>query len=82
MPWYMKRLILILALGLLVAPRPSLADNGPQAALPEHHRTLLNNHCQKCHNRETQKGKFCIDELPFAITTVEAAEHGKKCSMY
>ena len=74
----MKRLILILALGWLVAPRPSLADDGPRAALPDRHRKLLNDHCQKCHNPETQKGKFRVDDLPFAITTIEGAERWQK----
>ena len=44
----------------------------------ERHKTLLQNHCIKCHNADKAKGKFRVDSLPFVITTRESAERWQK----
>jgi len=46
--------------------------------MPEKHRALLTAHCERCHDAKTQKGKFRVDDLPFAVDTVEAAERWQK----
>uniref|UniRef100_UPI0037C69B7C DUF1587 domain-containing protein n=1 Tax=Prosthecobacter sp. TaxID=1965333 RepID=UPI0037C69B7C len=49
-----------------------------RAVMPEKHRPLFKEHCVSCHGAEKQKGKFRVDELPFAITTIEVAEKWQK----
>ncbi len=50
----------------------------PQAVMPEKHLALFKENCVSCHNSEKQKGHFRVDDLPFSITTVEAAEKWQK----
>jgi mono/diheme cytochrome c family protein len=54
------------------------AEEAPHAVMNAQHRMLLQDYCQKCHGAEKQKGKFRVDDLPFAITTLEAAERWQK----
>ncbi len=49
-----------------------------RAFMSERHKTLLEQHCQKCHGAEAQKGKFRVDDLPFEITNLETAERWQK----
>lgn len=63
---------------LLTQPPLHAADTTPQAVMPERHRALLTANCVSCHGTEKQKGKFRVDDLPFTITTVEAAERWQK----
>ena len=51
-------------------------DIKPQ--VPVRHQALLQHNCQSCHGPDKQKGKFRVDELPYTITTVEAAERWQK----
>lgn len=41
-------------------------------------RPLLEEHCQKCHGAEKQKGKFRVDDLPISIADVQTAERWQK----
>ena len=54
------------------------ADPPPHAVMPEKHRALFKDNCVSCHNADKRKGKFRVDDLPFTITTVEAAEKWQK----
>jgi hypothetical protein len=62
-----------------VGAMPALAaEDPPHAVMHAQHRTLLQDYCQRCHSAEKQKGKFRVDDLPFAITTLESAERWQK----
>ncbi|HEX3135387.1 MAG TPA: DUF1592 domain-containing protein [Planctomycetota bacterium] len=64
---------------MLLAHASALAvDAAPHAVMNQRHQALLQDNCAKCHNAEKQKGKFRIDDLPFTITTVEAAKRWQK----
>jgi hypothetical protein len=70
-------------LSLLVLPLASGSANGntdpgTRAAMSDKHRDFLEQHCQKCHGSEKQKGKFRVDDLPFQITNIETAERWQK----
>lgn len=54
------------------------AGDAPHAVMNPQHRALLKDNCQACHGAEKQKGKFRVDDLPFTITTLEAAERWQK----
>jgi hypothetical protein len=47
-------------------------------ALDEKNRVLLKEFCVSCHGPEKQKGKVRLDDLPFAIHTLETAERWQK----
>jgi len=53
-------------------------ESTDRAIMHERHRALLKTNCVSCHGPEKQKGKFRVDDLPFTITTVEAAEKWQK----
>ena len=73
----MKAIASLVAVCLLsVAVRA--ANDAPRAVVPEKHRAMLKAHCQKCHNANTQKGKFRVDDLPLTIATIESAERWQK----
>ena len=78
----MHRRLAALLLVPLVAPRlppaAAAADEPPRAVMPAEHGPLLREHCAKCHGDEKQEGTFRVDDLPFTITTVEAAERWQK----
>jgi len=75
----MKPPRLIFLAALLLAPAfLHAAAEPPRAALNEQHKPLLKTYCVKCHGAEKQKGKFRIDDLPFAITDIETAERWQK----
>jgi len=71
---------ILLSLGLIIQVPPSViaAENDARAVLPERNRVFLQNHCQKCHDAKVQKGKFRVDDLPFAIGNIEMAERWQK----
>ena len=48
------------------------------AALPDAHRAFLAAHCLECHSADAQEGGVRLDDIPFAIDTVEAAERWQK----
>ena len=47
-------------------------------SLDQRHQALVQQCCLKCHNSEKAEGSFRIDQLPFEIATVEAAERWQK----
>ncbi len=66
-----------LAALLLTHPLAHAADE-PRAVMAPQHKTLLQENCAKCHDAEKQKGKFRVDDLPFAITDIVSAERWQK----
>jgi hypothetical protein len=77
----LRRLATLLFVPLLVPLLPSAAaaaDEPPRAVMPAQHGPLLRAHCAKCHGPEKQEGTFRVDDLPFTIATVEAAERWQK----
>ncbi|MBA4189274.1 MAG: hypothetical protein C0467_14855 [Planctomycetaceae bacterium] len=63
---------------MVVAPSAVAAENDTHAVVPERQRAFLQAHCQKCHDAKVQKGKFRVDDLPFAIANIETAERWQK----
>lgn len=60
----------LLSLGILLLALPALgADYSTE--MPERHRVLLEEHCQRCHNAEKSKGRFRVDDLPFSLADIE-----------
>ncbi len=70
-------LLPVAALVLACIPARAATADG-RAAMNEKHRALFKEYCVKCHGAEKQKGKFRVDELPFAITNLETAERWQK----
>ena len=66
-------LMLLVASVALVAPAAAAAADA-RAHMPEQHRGLLKEHCQKCHGPDTQEGRVRVDDLPLSIDAVETAE--------
>lgn len=66
--------VLLLPLGHTVKAETAASH----ALMPEKHRALFKDNCQRCHNAEKQKGHFRVDDLPFTITSVEVAEKWQK----
>ncbi len=74
-----RHLISLVAFTLGAAPPlHSFGAADGQAAMPEKHHPLLKEHCHSCHNAEKQKGKFRVDDLPFAIGDNRSAERWQK----
>jgi hypothetical protein len=69
----MKR-ILLLALACSVAE----AVEPPRAQLDEKHRAFFKDYCVECHNADKQKGKLRLDDISFAIESVENADRWQK----
>jgi hypothetical protein len=67
--------VLCAAPGLLAAEAPSAP---PRAEMHDRHRAFLEDHCKQCHGPEKQKGKFRVDDLPFAIEDLQNAERWQK----
>ena len=71
----LRFVFLIAAVHSIATAKAGAVDH---AVMPERHRALFKEHCVSCHGAEKQKGKFRVDELPFAITTIEVAEKWQK----
>jgi hypothetical protein len=56
----------------------SVCGEEGRAVLPDKHRALLESHCVKCHDADTQKGKFRVDDLSHDIGDIETAERWQK----
>ena len=50
----------------------------PPAKLDEKQRTFFKDYCVECHNAEKLKGKLRLDDIPFALETVERADRWQK----
>ena len=56
----------------------SVAAAAATAEVNSSHQAFFASHCTKCHSEKTQEGSVRLDDLPFAITTVETAERWQK----
>jgi hypothetical protein len=72
----MKRTLTLLSTLLSVAA--GLAAEPPHAALDPKHRTFFKDYCVECHNEKKQKGKLRLDEISFALDSVENADRWQK----
>ncbi|MHC5540532.1 DUF1587 domain-containing protein, partial [Singulisphaera rosea] len=72
-----KLLVLWATFALASAATQALAA-GPTALIDERHRGLFQNHCVKCHSSTKASGRFRVDDLPFAINTIQAAARWQK----
>ncbi len=52
----------------------SRAADTPQARMDEKHRAFLRSYCTECHNANKQKGKVRLDDVSFALDTVQRAD--------
>lgn len=50
----------------------------PKVLLEEKHRSFLREYCVECHGPEKQKGKLRLDDVSFAIDSVEKADRWQK----
>ncbi len=50
----------------------------PSAKLDEKQRAFFNDYCIECHNKKKQKGKLRLDDISFALDTVERADRWQK----
>ncbi len=62
--------------GLILSAAVPAVAQVPQ--MGEKHRAVFKEHCVACHGSEKQNGKFRVDDLPFAISTIETAERWQK----
>ncbi len=64
---------------LFLAPlAPLHAADAPQARLDEKHRVFFKDYCVECHNEKKQKGKLRLDDISFALDSVENADRWQK----
>ncbi len=73
----MKRMFAITWL-LLLCALPSRAADAPHARLDERHRAFFKDYCVECHNEKKQKGKLRLDDVSFALDSVENADRWQK----
>ncbi|MFM8471283.1 MAG: DUF1587 domain-containing protein [Limisphaerales bacterium] len=65
--------------GLLLVPwLLARAADAPHARLDEKHRAFLRDYCIECHNEQKPKGKLRLDEVSFALDSVERADRWQK----
>jgi mono/diheme cytochrome c family protein len=55
-----------------------LAAAEATAEVNSSHQAFFASHCMKCHSEKAQEGGVRLDDLPFAIATVETAERWQK----
>ena len=72
----MKRTLVLLSSLLSLAA--GLAAEPPHAALDPKHRTFFKDYCVECHNENKQKGKLRLDDISFALDSVENADRWQK----
>jgi len=56
----------------------SHAADTPQARMDEKHRAFFTSYCVECHNEKKQKGKLRLDDISFALDSVEKADAWQK----
>ncbi len=56
----------------------SHAADAPQARLAEKHRAFFKDYCVECHTEKKQKGKLRLDDISFALDSVENADRWQK----
>ncbi|MEI7774608.1 MAG: c-type cytochrome domain-containing protein [Verrucomicrobiota bacterium] len=50
----------------------------PHASLEEKRRAFFKDYCVECHNEQKQKGKLRLDNISFALDSVENADRWQK----
>jgi hypothetical protein len=63
------------SIGLLVR---ALSAEAPQARMDERHRAFFKDYCVECHNINKQKGKLRLDDVSFALDSIENADRWQK----
>lgn len=63
---------------VLLCSSPAQAAEPVRAVLPKTQRAFFKDYCVKCHNVETQEGQLRLDEIAFAIDSIERAERWQK----
>jgi hypothetical protein len=73
----MKRdvLTMLASLALLASVH---AIDAPQARMDEKQRGFFNDYCVKCHGEKKQKGKLRLDDISFALDSIESADRWQK----
>ena len=74
----MKCKLTVPALLALCATVVQAEEKPPVPFVPGKHAAALKEHCHKCHDAETQKGHFRMDDLSFSVGSLEAAERWQK----
>jgi len=76
------RVVSLIGLGLMccIASEGAIAAEAsvPVARMDERHRIFFKAYCTECHNAEKQKGKLRLDDLSFALDSVENADRWQK----
>lgn len=54
------------------------AADAPQARMDERHRAFFKDYCVECHGEKKQKGKLRLDDVSFALDSVESADRWQK----
>ncbi len=62
---------------LALLARAHSAD-APQAHMDEKHRAFFSDYCTECHNEKKQKGKLRLDDVSFALDSIENADRWQK----
>lgn len=63
---------------VLFCSSPAQAAEPPRAVFPETQRTFFRDYCVECHNAEKREGQLRVDDIAFAIDSVEQAERWQK----
>ena len=63
---------------LLLNATATFAADAPHAQLDEKHRVFFKDYCIECHNEKKQKGKLRLDNISFALDSVEHADRWQK----
>ena len=53
------------------------AQTADVVKMPKRHMAFINNYCMDCHDSDTEKGDFNIEDLPFEINSIKVAEMWK-----
>ena len=70
--------ILLVSTLMLLLRSPSAFAEPPKAIFDEKHREFFKSYCVRCHNAEKQEGKLRLDDMSFAIDSVEKADRWQK----
>jgi hypothetical protein len=74
----MKRTGILLAVLQSLALCDLRAAEAPTARFDDKHRAFFKDYCVECHNADKQKGKLRLDDISFALDSVENADRWQK----
>lgn len=63
---------------VLAALGLALVAEAQDVSMDQRHRAMLKSHCYRCHNAVEQSGRVRLDDLPFTINDIRAAERWQK----